>query len=139
MFYYRYEDTEKGILCGVIREPVYVRKQSNGILIRCDSATLAQGVVSPDGSEIYRIRGRGDIGSNYRLIDPITPGEYEEYLRSREPEPDPEDTDPVIPEETEPETILTRAELTERVNRLEEELLAAKSALGLITPPDDSP
>ena len=122
MFYYRYEDTEKGILCGVILEPVYVRKQSNGILIRCDSPTLAQGVVSPDGSEIYRIWGRGDLGGDYGLIDPITQGEYEEYLTSLEPvlEPDPEDREPVVPEEMEPESILTRAELTEKVHDLEE-------------------
>ncbi len=133
MLYFRYEDEEKGLIRDCIPDPVYVRKQSNGVIVRCDSPTLAHGVVSADGSKIYRFWGKQDLGEAYTLIDPITQGEYEEYLAALEPvlEPDPEDEEPVVPEEMEPEDILTRAELTERVNRLEEELSAAKAALGL--------
>lgn len=105
-----------------IATPVYVRRQKNGKVVRCDSPTLAQGVVSPDGSEIWHIADRPPMGEEYSTVERITAAEYEEWNLLREQAPDPEDTDPVIPEGVDPGTVLTRAELTVKVTELDEAL-----------------
>ena len=114
-------------------EPVYVRKQRNGLVVRCYSATLAQGILSEDGTEIFHLMGKESLGKDYAEAEVITMAEYDHWLMEQEPpvEPDPEDTEPELPTDVEPETVLTRAELTEKVKRLEEDLAAAKAALGL--------
>ena len=49
-----------------------------------------------------------------------------------EPEPpDPEDEDPEVPDEPEPPVPMTRAELTEKLAELEDELAATKILLGV--------
>ncbi len=105
-----------------IESPVYVRRQRNGVIVRCQSAALARGVVSPDGSEIWQLADRESLGEGYAVARQVTMEEYDRWVASQEQteEPDPEDTDPVIPEGTDPAVILTRAELTERVNELDE-------------------
>lgn len=103
-----------------IKTPLYVRKQSNGMIVLCNSATLAQGVLSPDGERIWQLAGRTSLGGEYEEVQIITEAEYFAWLTCGEEDPDPEDTEPQIPENVAPETILTRAELTEKVNDLEE-------------------
>lgn len=107
-----------------IEEPRYVVRLSNGTLALCDSYNLAMGVLSPDGMELWQLLGRGSLGGGFPVAQQVTMAEYDEWeaLRNAPSEPDPEDTDPVIPEDVEPETVLTRAELTEKVNNLEEAL-----------------
>ena len=111
-------------------------RQKNGVIVLCNSETRAQGILSPDGGEIWQLEGRESLGEGFPLVRFVTMAEYDEWvaLRNAPPEPDPEDTEPEIPEDVEPETVLTRAELTEKVRQLEEELAAAKAALGLGTP-----
>ncbi len=105
-----------------IEAPIYVRRQSNAVVVRVDSAALAQGVVSPDGGQIWQLVGRASLGEGYPTVQIITCAEYEQWLYQSENAPDPEDTDPAIPEGVDPATILTRAELTERVSELDEAL-----------------
>ncbi len=113
---------EEGVTLYALEEPIFVRRQGNGIIVRVDSPALAWGVVSPDGSEIWQLAGRTSLGEGYAVAEPVTGEEYETWLVLQEQAPDPEDTDPVIPEGTDPATVLTRAELTEKVKELDEAL-----------------
>ena len=119
-----------------IEHPSYLIRQKNGVMILCPNEHQAQGILSPQGEEIFQLEGRDPLGEGFPVVHFVTMAEYDEWvaLRNTPPEPDPEDTEPEIPEDVEPETVLTRAELTEKVRRLEEELAAAKAALGLGTP-----
>ena len=133
MFYYQYEDRDKGLQCVAEGTPVFVRRQKNGIMVRCASRALAQGILSTDGATIYRLEGTVGLDDTYAVARVITMAEYDYWIlrQGTVSDPDPEDTEPEIPENVVPETVLTRAELTERVRQLEEELAAAKVALGL--------
>ena len=105
-----------------IEAPIYVRRQSNGVVVRVYSLTKAQGVVSPDGGQIWQLAGRAPLAEGYPTAQIITCAEYEQWLSQGETETDPEDTEPVIPEGVDPATILTRAELTVKVTELDEAL-----------------
>lgn len=115
---------ENGEQCIAYPTPIYVRRQSNGVIVSCLPGKKAQGIVSPDGAEIWQLAGRDSLGDGYAVVWEITMAEYEEwYALQTQPElPDPEDTDPVIPEGTDPTTVLTRAELTVKVSELDEAL-----------------
>lgn len=107
-----------------LADPVYVCWQTrNGILIRCDKRD-AQGVMSGDGNTIYQLQGKQLSGvESDELLSAvsITLAEYEE-LAAQVGTTDPDD----------PGTeILTRAQLTEKVLALEDELAAAKILLGV--------
>ena len=106
--------------CYAIEHPLYVRKQKNGLNVLCDSLSLAQGILSPEGDVIWQLADRASLGGEYEEVQIITEAEYFAWLTCGEEDPDPEDTEPQIPEDVAPETILTRAELTEKVNDLEE-------------------
>lgn len=107
-----------------LADPVYVCWQTrNGILIRC-SRQDAQGVMSGDGNTIYQLQGKQLSGvESDELLSAvsITLAEYEELVAQIGT------TDPDDPG-TE---ILTRAQLTEKVLALEDELAAAKILLGV--------
>lgn len=104
--------------------PAYVKYQTrNHVVVRC-SELDAQGVLSKDGAEIYRLDGRTALPGEYKSAVPISMMEYDELGYE-----DKEDTDPVVPDEDMP--ILTRAELTAKVQELEEQLAAAKILLGV--------
>lgn len=114
-------------------DPVYIHKLPNGTIVR-GSVVRAQGILSLDGSVIYQFDGAADLGiEGAPVAQIIYQPEYEELaaqLAGEGPD-DPEDTEPEVPEGTDEETILTRAELTAKVAELEEELLAAKILLGV--------
>ena len=98
--------------------PVYVRWQdSNGLLVRCDDET-AQGIVGADNETVYLINGHMPHGEREPYAEIITEEEYRQIV-----DEDPEDETPDIPEGTDEQDVLTRAELTERLNFLEECLL----------------
>ncbi|MBR6825212.1 MAG: hypothetical protein IKM59_01560 [Oscillospiraceae bacterium] len=155
MLYLEFNGEEKKH-CLALEKPVFLRRERNGVLLRCDRQTPAQGVLSPDEREVWQLEGRPSLGDGYPTVRIITLAEYEQWKAIKEsgdgsgttgngsdtldpedtnpenPEaPDPEDTDPVIPEDTDPETVLTRAELSEKVRRLEEELAYTKALLGV--------
>ncbi len=123
MIYLKIEE-ESRTMFYAIESPCYVLRQRNGIIVRCEAGKKAQGIVSPDGNEIWQLPGREPLGEGYPVVQEITMAEYDELLAlETQPElPDPEDTDPVIPEDTDPDTVLTRAELTEKVIELDEAL-----------------
>ena len=105
-----------------MEDPRYLLRQKNGVIVLCNSETRAQGILSPDGGEIWQLEGRESLGEGFPLVRFVTMAEYDEWeaLQEGELRVDPEDTEPQIPENVEPETVLTRAELTEKVNNLEE-------------------
>ncbi len=111
--------------------PAYVCRQTkNNLIVRC-SEQNAQGILSLDGSTVYQLDGKASLG----LEDGCTAyyiymTDYEEIIAGME-STDEEDTNPIVPEDTTEEEILTRAELTAKVLSLEEQLEAAKILLGV--------
>ena len=116
-----------------LADPVYVCWQTrNGILIRCDKRD-AQGVMSGDGNTIYQLQGKQLSGvESDELLSAvsITLAEYEE-LAAQVGTTDPDDDTPVNPPDDPGTEILPRAQLTEKVLALEDELAAAKILLGV--------
>lgn len=113
---------DSGVTAAVekLEPPVYVYVQpGNGRILRCRE-TIAQGILSADGSCYYQLQGREEITGAAALAAVITVAEYEELLATMGTEEDPEDTNPEVPEGTEETDIMTRAELTEKVNELDE-------------------
>ena len=132
MLYLKIMEGDTVVTAEAHSDPVYVCRQAkNNILVRC-SDVHAQGILSLDGSTVYQLDGKEALNlDNGYTAYPIYMTEYDEIINNLPPEEDSEDTEPEIPEGTDGETILTRAELTARVNALEDELQAAKILLGV--------
>ncbi len=97
--------------------PVWVyRHHRNGRVLRCDY-NLAHGVISSDGSCYYSLKEQ--IPGAAATAKEITLAEYLEH-ENQTAEPDTEDITPDIPEGIEETSIMTRAQLTEKVNELDE-------------------
>ena len=109
--------------------PVYVYKQANGVLVRC-TERKAQGILSIDGGTVYQLYEKEALANATMTAMVITTTEYLSLVDTLDKE-DTEDTDPVVPEDTTEEEVLTRAELTAKVTALETELAAAKIMLGV--------
>lgn len=129
MLYIKVLQDDKIVSVEAHSNPIYVRKQANGVNVRCNEVH-AQGLLSVDGSVIYQLPDTEIISDANLVAEIITTTEYLNLVDSLEV-PDVEDTDPVIPEDSEGEVILTRAELTQRVSELEEQLAATKILLGV--------
>lgn len=122
MLYIKVMDGSGAIIGAEAHEsPIYVNRLRNGTINEC-SEHYAQGVVSLDGSQTYQLDGRESLGiDNALTAAPIYGTEYEQIIQELEPT-DPEDDNPIVPdpgEGEEPETPLTRAELTARLLELE--------------------
>ena len=109
--------------------PVYVYKQANGVLVRC-TERKAQGILSIDGGTVYQLYEKEALANATMTAMVITTTEYLSLVDALDKE-DTEDTDPVVPEDTTEEEVLTRAQLTAKVTALETELAAAKILLGV--------
>ena len=102
-----------------LTDPAYVWAQPrNGRILRCVEP-VAQGIVSADGSCIYQLEGRELLPDTSGTAAVITTAEYQVLLATLD-QTDTEDTAPVIPEGTDEAEIMTRAELTAKVNELDE-------------------
>lgn len=115
-------DTGEIVAVEELIDPVYVYKQpSNGEIVRCID-TLAQGVLDAEGANIYQLYGKEPVDRAVATAMVITTAEYDELLLSlgTSEDEDEEDTDPEVPEGTDATQIMTRAELTEKVNELGE-------------------
>lgn len=113
-----------------LTNPVYVYKQpNNGLIVRCID-TLAQGVLDAKGEKIYQLEGKEAIDRASATAVIITTAEYEELAATlgTDTGEDPEDTDPVVPEDSEEEP-MTRAELTAAVNQLSADQAALTAAI----------
>lgn len=116
MIWIKVMDGETLIAAEAHERPQYVRRQSNGAIVLCDEA-FAQGIVSKDGTVIYQLDGKAPIGiDGCSTAYQIYGTEYDELIREV---PDTEDDTPELPPDTPEEKILTRAELTARVQELE--------------------
>lgn len=116
------DDTGEIVAVEELIDPVYVYKQpSNGEIVRCID-TLAQGVLDAKGADIYQLYGKEPVDRAVATAVVITTAEYDELLLSlgTSEDVDEEDTDPEVPEGTDATQIMTRAELTEKVNELGE-------------------
>lgn len=116
MIWIKVMDGEKLIAAEAHEKPQFVRRQSNGAIILCDEA-FAQGIVSEDGTVIYQMDGKASLGIDgcYTAYQ-IYGTEYDALIREV---PDIEDDAPELPPDAPEEKILTRAELTARVQELE--------------------
>ena len=106
--------------------PLFVKRQdSNNLLVIC-SEIEAKGIISPEDNNTVCILDGQTIDGYSVETSPIayiiSQGEYEEYLLEHD-QIDPEDESPQIPEEMPAETVMTRAELTQRIEFLEDCLL----------------
>ena len=107
-------------------KPTFVYRQKNGMIVAC-SERLAQGILSEDGSTIYQLHGKDSLNlENEILAIETVMTEYDNVVAGIIFE-DIEDTQPVVPEDTTEEKILTRAELTAEVNSLKQELQQIKT------------
>lgn len=94
---------------------VYVRwQESNGMLVRCTEEE-AQGIIGADDNTVYLINGNMPHGEKEPYAEFISKEEYDQIVGE-----DPEDEDPEIPEGTDEDEVLTRAELTEENKKLNE-------------------
>ena len=100
----------------------------NGVLVRC-TERKAQGILSIDGGTVYQLHEKETL-ENATMTAMVITTEYLSLVDTLDKE-DIEDTDPVVPEDTTEEEVLTRAELTAKVTALETELAAAKILLGV--------
>lgn len=130
--------SESGAVVDVeaIAEPAYVRWQERPpMLVRCKERE-AEGLISDkDNDTIYQLEGKHLNGvESDELLSAvvISEAEYDEYTVTQGGnEPDPEDENPEIPADNPDAEVLTRAQLTERILALEDELAAAKILLGV--------
>ncbi len=120
MHYFKIMQGNEVVTAEAHENPVYICRQAkNNILVRCPDVH-AQGVLSLDGSTVYQLDGKTSLGlDNGYTAYPTVMTEYEEIIRNMEPAPDPEDDAPEIPEDSDQERIMTRAELTAKVAELE--------------------
>ena len=124
------DDSGTAVSVEELIDPVYVCKQSsNGLIVRCID-TLAQGVLDAKGEKIYQLEGKETIDRASATAVIITTAEYEELAATlgAGTEEDSEDTDPVVPEDSEEEP-MTRAELTAAVNQLYADQAALTAAI----------
>ena len=97
-------------------EPAFVYRQRNGVVVNCEERK-AMGICSADGSVLYDLYGKESIGEEaVAVAEEIYWDEYNSIVHEL---PDPEDTEPEIPDDTPEEKILTRKELTDKVEMLE--------------------
>lgn len=123
MVYIKLFNDDGSVSLQALENPVYVFVQpENGRLLRC-IPEKAQGILNAGGTEIYQLSGKAPIPGAAAQAQLLTRGEYQELLSTMEqPERDPEDEDPQIPENEPEMTVLTRAELTAKVMELDEAL-----------------
>jgi len=118
----------------VLDPPNWVTVLRNGTIALCDHEILARGVQDATGSTIYQLAGREPIPDPDITLTAtiITEAEYDELSQSyHPPDPEPDDPEPEEPDDPDEPGAMTRAELTERVLALTEELAAAKIMLGV--------
>lgn len=106
-----------------VQYPSYFKREhTNNILVGC-SLQEAEGIQLPGKIGLCLIEGRslGEFETNdMNIATFVSLSEYEEYDETNKLV-DPEDESPQIPEDVPEETILTRAELTQRIESLEEQ------------------
>lgn len=108
-------DNENSIGVEAIVDPVFVKYQMKHNMFICCEQSEAQGIVSGNGENIYRLVDE-EVPECEFYAHIITESEYDEWV-AQHPIEDPEDTTPDAPEG---EIVLTRAQLTQKVKELEE-------------------
>lgn len=131
MLYIKIIKNETVIAVEAHTSPVYVHKQSNGVLVRC-SELKAQGILSVDGSVVYQLDGKEQLDNVSLVASVITTTEYLNLVESLDELPS-EDVEPDVGTEdnTSSEPVMTTTEMRERILALEEELAATKILLGV--------
>lgn len=104
-----------------LTDPVYVCYQTiNKIVVRC-SEVKAQGVLSLDGSQIYKLKGRTTMPGEYLLAEEISQADYDALIEELDiPDAPPEDDDPDDP--TGGSNVMTAAEMREKIIDLTQQI-----------------
>ncbi len=116
-----------GVMIDALRDPLIRVQWSDraGMVLRSTDERRAQGILSDRTGRYYHVYGwpafpeGTNSGGTVQLWD-VTEEEYLAAIGQLDAE-DPEDADPVLPEDSEEEP-MTRAELTAKVNELDEAL-----------------
>lgn len=114
-----------GGIAGAFAEdaPNYIKwQEKNRLLVRCKERE-AEGLLADDGNTIYRYNGHTIGGiENEGLLNAvsITVSEYEEIIADLDPV-DLEDVVPEIPNDLSEVEVMTRAQLTAKVNELQDQ------------------
>jgi len=117
-----WKEESNEIALETLENPVYVYAQSdNGRILRCHEVK-AQGILSKDGSVLYQLHGKIPMEGTVATAMVVTAAEYAQLSATMDTQEDMEDTAPEIPEGIEETEILTRAELTRKVQELDEAL-----------------
>lgn len=100
-----------------IEDPIYVKAQANGVIVRCSSVS-AQGVVSKDGSKTYQLKGRPDLPGDHLTAEEISQADYDQLIIDLDP--DEGDDDPPEPDPDNPDSDVMTPEVM-RLKILEQE------------------
>lgn len=104
-----------------LTDPIYVCYQTiNKIVVRC-SEVKAQGVLSLDGSQIYKLKGRTTMPGEYLLAEEISQADYDELIEELDiPDDPPEDDGPDDPDGG--SDVMTAAEMREKIIDLTQQI-----------------
>lgn len=104
-----------------LQDPVYVCYQTiNKIVIRC-SEVKAQGVLSADGSQIYRLKDRPTMPGNYLMAEEISQSDYDALILELEiPDEPPEEDEQG--EDDGGSNVMTAAEMREKIIDLTQQI-----------------
>ena len=103
-----------------LTDPVYVCYQTiNKIVVRC-SEVKAQGVLSLDGSQIYRLKDRPTMPGSYLLAEEISQADYDNLILELDIPDEPPEEDPDDPDSG--SDIMTAAEMREKIIDLTQQI-----------------
>lgn len=104
-----------------LQDPVYVCYQTiNKIAVRC-SEVKAQGVLSADGSQIYRLNGRSAMPGNYLMAEEISQSDYDALILELEIPDEPPEEDEQDKQDS-GSNVMTAAEMREKIIDLTQQI-----------------
>ena len=119
MVYIKIMKDDTIIAVEALPSPVYVGKQTNGVVVRCPKIK-AQGILSANGESIYQLENKDKLDNASLTAIPITTTEYQNLAASLDELPS-EDVEVEV-EVTEEPPLMTIAEMRARILALEEML-----------------
>lgn len=114
-----------------IENPAYVcLQEKNGLVIRC-TEQRAQGILSADGGTVYQLEGKTPLEGKELTAAYIDVTEYTVLSEALGGDGDTDEPTGDDQETGDTTTVMSRAEMAQRIISLEEQLEAAKILLGV--------